>query len=40
MRKNGSKFKLKNLAEKILNVIPHPLRERYKMDHMIHLKIA
>lgn len=40
MRKNGSKFKLKNLAERILNVTLHSLRERYKMDRMIRLKTA
>lgn len=35
MRKNGSKLKLKNLADKILNVIIHKFSVKFKMENMI-----
>ncbi len=40
MRKNGSKFKLKNLADKILNVDVCLLSVRSRMGSMIPWKIA
>jgi hypothetical protein len=40
MRKNGSKLKLKNLADKILKVKAVLFREKFNPDSMIPLKIV